>query len=337
MESAYPMASSMPKQMDPRLAYDDPLLASRDFFHSITLFPLGFPLTVESNSQEILQAASASWSYFPQTFDREPVFLSLGVSETRSSELPPVPSFRSRGHLLSIVSDPENFLVCDFKSGFQFGWVTDPVAKDTAYLRYFFLDVAVLTTIQQKFLAPIHGACISHDGHGIALCGPSSAGKSTLAYACSRAGWTYVSDDATFLVRSESSNYAIGNCHTIRFRENTKRFFPELFHLPSSRRANGSHRVEAFTRHLPIRTTANCCIQHVVFLNRNHTGEARLREFDKQSALDWLTSFTSYGETSVRDAELAAYETLLKVPVLELCYTDLEDAVSLLDTLRRSG
>jgi hypothetical protein len=74
-----------------------------------------------------------------------------------------------------------------------------------------------------------------------------------------------------------------------------------------------------------------------VFLNRNHTGEARLREFDKQSALDWLTSFTSYGETSVRDAELAAYETLLKVPVLELCYTDLEDAVSLLDTLRRSG
>ncbi len=63
----------MPKQMDPRLAYDDPLLASRDFFYSITLFPLGFPLTVESNSQDILQAARASWSYFPQTFDREPV------------------------------------------------------------------------------------------------------------------------------------------------------------------------------------------------------------------------------------------------------------------------
>src|SRR3982750_2824968 len=180
MESAYPMASSMPKQMDPRLAYDDPLLASRDFFYSITLFPLGFPLTVESNSQEILRAASATWSYFPQAFDREPVLLSLGVSESHSNELPPVPSFRSRGHLLSMVSDPENFVVCDFSSGFQFGWVTEAVAKDPSFLRYFFLDVAVLTTIQQKHLAPIHGACVSHDGQGIVLCGPSSAGKSTL-------------------------------------------------------------------------------------------------------------------------------------------------------------
>src|SRR3954470_13157160 len=277
----------MPKQMDPRLAYDDPLLASRDFFYSTTLFPLGFPLTVESNSQEILRAASTSWSYFRQAFDREPVFLSLGVSETRSSALPPVPSFRSRGHLLSMVSDPENFLVCDFNTGFQFGWITEAVAKDPSFLRYFFLDVAVLTTLQQKHLAPIHGACVSRNGRGITLCGPSSAGKSTLAYACSRAGWTYVSDDATFLVRSASPRYAIGNCHTIRFRENTKRFFPELFHLPASRRANGSQRIEALTRDLPIQTTAGCHLDHVVFLKRSHTGDARLRPSSKEWALDW--------------------------------------------------
>ncbi len=327
----------MPKQMDPRLAYDDPLLASRDFFHSITLFPLGFPLRIESNSQEILQAASASWSCFQPAFDCEPVVLSLGLSEVRSSDLPPVPSFRSRGHLLSMVSDPDNFVVCDFTSGFQFGWVTEAVAKNPSFLRYYFLDVAVLTTIQQRYLAPIHGACVSRDGHGIALCGPSSAGKSTLSYACSRAGWTYTSDDATFLVRSKTSNYAIGNCHSIRFRESTKRFFPELFHVPSSRRANGSQRIETSTRELPIRTTPDCCLDHVVFLNRNHTGEARLAPFDKQWALDWFTSFTSYGEASVRESQLKAYETLLRVPVWELCYSDLDEAVSLLEPLRRSG
>jgi hypothetical protein len=327
----------MPKQMDPRLAYDDPLLASRDFFHSRTFYPLGFPLTVESNSQEILRAASASWSYFPPVFDREPMFLSLGMSQVPSKALPPAPSFRSRGHLLSIVSDPENFVVCDFKSGFQFGWVSEAVAKDTAFLRYFFLDVAVLTTIQQQHLAPIHGACVSHNGGGVVLCGPSSAGKSTLAYACSRAGWTYVSDDATFLVRSEPLNYAIGNCHTIRFRENTKRFFPELFHLQSSRRANGSQRIETFTRDLPIRTTPACHLEHVVFLNRTDTGEARLQPYNKAFALDWFTSFTSYGETSVRNAQLKAYETLLNAPVWELCYTDLDDAVSLLNDLKRSA
>ena len=327
----------MPKQMDPRLAYDDPLLASRDFFYSTTLYPLGFPLTVESNSQDVLRAASSGWSYFPKAFDHEPIILSLGTSEVRSSGLPPAPSFRSRGHLLSIVSDPENFLVCDFKSGFQFGWISEAVAQDTSFLRYFFLEVAVLTTLQQKHLAPIHGACVAHDGRGIVLCGPSSAGKSTLAYACSRAGWTYVSDDATFLVRSEPLNYAIGNCHTIRFRENTKRFFPELFHLQASRRANGSQRIETFTRELPIQTREACCLDHVVFLNRNHVGEAHLQPFDKAFALDWFTSFTTYGEASVREAQLNAYKTLLDVPVWELCYSDLDDAVSLLNDLKGSS
>jgi hypothetical protein len=327
----------MPKQMDPRLAYDDPLLASRDFFHSVTVFPLGFPLTVESNSEDILRAASTSWSYYPQAFNGEPALLSLGVSESRSDSLPPVPSFRSRGYLLSIISDPENFIVCDFSSGFQFGWVTEAVAHNPSFLRYFFLEVAVLTTLQQKYLAPIHGACVSRNGRGIVFCGPSTAGKTTLAYACSRAGWTYVSDDATFLVRSASPRYAIGNCHTIRFRENAKRFFPELFHFGSSRRANGSQRIEAFTRDLPIQTTADCCLEHVVFLNRNHVGQARLQPSDKDSARDWFTSFTSYGEEKVRRAQLECFEALLDVPVWELSYTDLDDAVSLLESLSQSG
>ncbi|MFL6416034.1 MAG: HPr kinase/phosphorylase [Bryobacteraceae bacterium] len=327
----------MPKQMDPRLAYDDPLLASRDFFYSRTLFPLGFPLRVESNSQHILRAASETWGYFPQAFQQESLVLSLGVSENQSDSLPRAPSFRSRGHLLSIVSDPENFIVCDFASGYQFGWVTEAAAKDPAFLYYFFLDVSVLTTIQQKYLAPIHGACVADNGSGIVLCGPSSAGKSTLAYACSRAGWTYVSDDATFLVRSESARSAIGNCHTIRFRENTKRFFPELFHLPSSTRPNGTQRVQAFTRDLPIQTIPACRLEHVVFLNRNQTGGAQLQPFDKEWALDWFTSFTSYGAESVRHEQQRAYESLLTAPVWELSYSDLEDAVSLLNDLRRPG
>ena len=52
---------------------------------------------------------------------------------------------------------------------------------------------------------------------------------------------------------------------------------------------------------------------------------------------EWFTSFTSYGEASVRDAQLKAYETLLNAPVWELCYTELDDAVSLLNDLKRSA
>jgi hypothetical protein len=62
-----------------------------------------------------------------------------------------------------------------------------------------------------------------------------------------------------------------------------------------------------------------------------------LQPFDKQWMLDWFTSFTSYGEAGVRQAQLESYEALLSVPVWELCYTDLDDAVSLLETLKRPG
>jgi hypothetical protein len=53
--------------------------------------------------------------------------------------------------------------------------------------------------------------------------------------------------------------------------------------------------------------------------------------------LEWFTSFTSYGDISVRQAQQSAYEILLGVPVWELCYSDLDDAVLLLETLKRSG
>jgi hypothetical protein len=62
-----------------------------------------------------------------------------------------------------------------------------------------------------------------------------------------------------------------------------------------------------------------------------------LQPFDKQWALDWFTSFTSFGEATVRNAQLKAYETLLTVPVWELCYNDLDDAVLLLESLKHSG
>jgi hypothetical protein len=323
--------SNVTRPAETRLTYDDPLLASQEFSYSRTLFPLGFPLKIETNSEDVLEAAAASWSFFPCAFEEEPIVLSVGVSDGTERSLPRPPTFRSRNHLLSIVSDAENFLVCDFARGYHFGWISQTLAEEAAFLRYYFLDVAVLTMVQQRFLAPIHGACVARNGRGMLLCGPSSAGKSTLAYGCSRAGWTYVSDDATFLLRSGPDRYAIGNCHSIRFRESTKRLFPELFSLSPSLRPNGTRRIETFTRDLPISTAFACVIDHLVFLDRNQPGPARLERALPARAFDWFAGFACYGEESVRNAQLECYRKLAHAQVWELRYRELEDALRLLD------
>jgi hypothetical protein len=194
----------------------DPLRSNVAFPHSIVVYPLGFPLQLESNSELIIRAAQESWAQFPQAFDEPPVRLSLGVSGY-SGECPP-PVFLSREHLLSIVSDSQNSVICDLAQGFGFGWVTEGVSATRPFLRYHFLDAAVLTMVGELYLTPVHGGLIERDGHGILLCGQSFAGKSTLTYACARSGWTLISDDGTFLVRRRGDRYGIGNPYSIRFR-----------------------------------------------------------------------------------------------------------------------
>src|ERR1700722_2618822 len=168
---------SVPISLDQTLV--DPLRFSLAFSHQVQLYPLGFPLLLESNSSAVIRAGKESWADFPQAFEVPPVRLSLGV-EGISRDMPAAPTFLCREHLLSIVSDTQNSVICDLSQGFSFGWVTENVATARPFLRYHFLDAAVLTMIGQLYLTPIHGGLVALNGRGILLCGESFAGKSTL-------------------------------------------------------------------------------------------------------------------------------------------------------------
>ena len=129
---------------------------------------------------------------------------------------------------MSIIAGPQNFMQCDFDRGFAFGWVTPGTAADHAWLQYQFLTPGGIALAQQRAFAPLHGALVMRQGTGVMFCGDSCAGKSTLAYACARAGWTYVTDDGTFLVRGRDDRYAVGDSQSIRFRTDAPELFPEL-------------------------------------------------------------------------------------------------------------
>jgi hypothetical protein len=301
------------------------------------LYPLGFPLDLETNSQDIIEAASEGWGHFSQTFEEAPVRVSLAVVEGDALTQQAGSHFFWREHLMTIFDGPLNVMVCDFRQGFACGSVTRAVAMDHSLVRYRFLMASANTLIEQRALAPLHGALIVRNGIGVMLCGESFAGKSTLAYACSRAGWIYVSDDATFLVRGSQGRCAIGDPHSIRFREDARRFFPELADRLTVVRPNGKPAIEVFTRELPITVASQCSIDNVVLLARQNSGAARLTRYPKAQALEDWKKYAVLGTEDVRAAQLDCHRRLLEAGTWELEYSSLDGAIARLEQLVDSG
>jgi len=323
----------MPVELQTPPASDDIILHDVPLPLHATFFPLGFPLELATNSAAVIAAARQSWGLSSAAFSETPLLFSLAVTENESGQLPPRPKFRSHRHLMSIVSDAHHQGICDFSSGCGAGWISRRAAENPGFVRLHFLEAPVMTLLVAAHLAPMHGALVTRRGVGIALCGDSFAGKSTLAYACARNGWTFVSDDGTFLRRNSTDRYAVGNPNSIRFREDAKVLFPELAGFKVERRHNGALGIEARTSELPVTTSSGCSIDHLVFLRRTRTGPAGMDRFAKTNALRWLEKATIYGPEDVQESQRRAYHRLLDADIWELHYSDLGDAVSLLDQL----
>ncbi len=331
-------ACLMPQLLSMEKVFPDPVLSAFELPLRQTFYPLGFPLELQTNSVEVIAAASEGWGDFQQAFDEEPVRFCLGVLEGNGDAAPlETTVVRSREHIMSIIADPENFVICDFNRGLAFGWVTQSTAADHPLLRYHFLVAGGATLVSQRVFAPLHGALVMRNGTGVMLTGDSLAGKSTLAYACARAGWTYVSDDGAFLVRGRDDRYAVGDPHNIRFRPDAPGLFPELADRLVTIRPNGKLAIELPTRDLAINTAAGCNVNHVVYLNRALQANARLGRTCKDRAREEWSQHAAYGTQEVRQAQLDCQERLLTAQLWEMQYSDLDEAVARLEVLVDSG
>ncbi len=323
----------MPVEMESPLALDDVFLQSLPLPERATFFPLGFPLELATNSEAVMAAARRSWGIFPAAYSEAPVSFFLTVTEHEDERLPPRPRFRSYLHLMSIVADARNQVICDFDRGCAFGWVTRRVAEHAGYLRLHFLEGAAMTMLAASHLAPIHGALVTRRGVGVILCGESFSGKSTLSYACARSGWTFVSDEGTFLLRNREGRQATGNPHSVRFREDAKTLFPELQNCRVRTKPNGEPGMEVSTSELPVVTASSCSVDHLVFLRRSKSGPASINRFSAADALAWLERAVLYGPSEAQASQREAYRRLTSAGIWELHYSSLSDAVNLLEQL----
>jgi hypothetical protein len=315
---------------------DDPLLVSTPLPLRAVFYPLGFAVEIHTNSKDILTAAQESWGMYKQEFFERPVEIRVGVAGN-TAVCSAVPFFRSQRHLLSIVSDNETFGLCDLSKGFGYCWTTPGTAKNRPFFRYHFLEGIALCLLGQLYWTPVHAACVALHGKGLLLCAQSGTGKSSLALACARAGWTFISDDAAELIRSRRDRTVVGNPYHMRFRESACKLFPDLRQRLVKVRGNGKVGIELPTAELGIKTATQSTVDHIIFLQRRSSGPARLEHFSKDEAFELLSEVARYGEAEVRDAQIESVRHLLAGPVCALSYSDLDSAVERLRLLVETG
>jgi len=300
--------------------------------------PLGFAVEVATNSADVLEAAQQNWRSFDPVFNARPVELRIAVLDGHASECPPPPTCRGQRNLVMFVASPHDFAVCDLTTGFASCWLSASTVANGAYLRYHFLDAMALLLIEALYLTPIHAACIAFEGCGLLLCGDSGAGKSSLSFACARRGWTFISDDSSFLVRGGKHNVVVGNPYHLHFRESATELFADLKSHRLAPRINGEIAIELTTANMPeIITSPQSRIDFLVFINRRASGPPSLRPFSKERASVVLEQVVCYGEQHVREAQKLALRDLLCQEVLELQYSDLDSAIGCLEDLVRNG
>lgn len=301
-----------------------------------TFYPLGFPAELRTNSAEMMAQAEEKWGIFEQRFDTETIQLDTHVVETDSVECPPAPWCKIMQPLVVTVADANNYSIADISLNKTQMTLSNAALQNKAYLRCFFLDGIVGCHLATRHATPVHAACVELDGRGMLLCGDSGAGKSTLSYACARSGWTYVTDDSSFLLNSGTKRLVTGNCHQVRFRPSAAEFFPEVRGLEITPRAAGKPSIELPTAPMShIRLSQSAKVDFIVFINRC-AGPPELRPYRKDVARYFMRQ-ALYGSPQSLAAQYKAIEHLLAAEVFELQYSELDWAIDRLEKLIREG
>jgi hypothetical protein len=308
------------------------LLTGIDLPLSGTFHPAGFPLHLATNSPDVLEAACEAWGAWDRAFDTDPLHFHAIVRP--DGPVSGAPTYFVQSGLLSFVADSHNFATADSRTLTASFFLSEKTCEDHVLLRWLFLDAMAYMLLTQRYVLSLHAACVARADGGILLCGRSGAGKSTLSVACARSGFTFLSDDCTWILTGTDTPVAIGKPHQARLRSDAARHFPELEGFPARAMPNGKLSMEVPTSLLrAVRTAPQIRVERLVFLDRTGEDTARVDRIDSgEAAALLLQDLPSYGP-EVNATHERTVAMLAALPAWRLKYRTLSDAIHLLSDL----
>jgi hypothetical protein len=140
----------MPQAVELPHSVSDPLYTLVALEEDEIFFPYGFPVRIRSNSRMVLEVARESWGGDLCRYDHEPLEVRIILAKSSSPACTNPPTFRSQGHLMSVVLDRENFASLDLEAGFAFGWATTSTAENQDYFRQSLLEAMVYSLLEAR-------------------------------------------------------------------------------------------------------------------------------------------------------------------------------------------
>jgi hypothetical protein len=311
----------------------DPLKVRAPLGEVLTLYPLGFPVEIAANRREVLQAAEQSWRAYPKLFEEPPYRVRVFVEGEAPATGPP--AYRQQGHLFVVACDAANFAVSDATRRLAACWISRGALARPEWFRSCLLEAVVFAGLTQLHLTPLHAACVARNGRGILLCGPAGAGKSTLAYACVRQGWTYLADESPLLVRDREDRLVVGKPGSLKLALEAARLFPELSdRTPEPDGGNGQPAILVSTA--GFETAFSVEADLVVLLERADEA-AQLSPVEPGAALAQLLAEIPFFGEEVYAEQKRSLERLLASGAWRLRYRSPDEAVQQLHKLTEGG
>jgi len=261
-------------------------------------FPLlGVPLEIRSNSVAVIAAAERAFGGWrglaPELIEPvAPRVIDLIVHPVEQSapHAHGAPPFVQRIHSnCFLASDGVNLLTAQYDQGRALGFIAPELLANEARLRYSVLELLGLLLVTQHDRVPLHAGAVVRDGRAILLAGRSTAGKSTLCYACLREGFQLLAEDMVYVSRRRGMRLW-GVPWQIHLLPDAVRFFPELADVPAEIQANGKLKLAVETASFD----ADCALRYadraVVCVVERHAGlESILEPVDAVAAIAALS------------------------------------------------
>jgi hypothetical protein len=221
----------------------EPLGHSAPMAYHARFAVLGIPVEFSTNSPAVIEVAAQAFAHWhglaPELVAQLPPRAVRIVVQPGERPYVSGAPFTHRAHSgCWLATCGESMLVAQLDRGEALAFVVPELVADAAHFRYNVVESLALALASRHDRVPVHAGAVVYGGRAVLLMGQSTAGKSTLCYACVRDGFQLLAEDVIY-VSLAGGLRMWGHSRHIHLLPDAPRHFGELAGVAPRVQANG--------------------------------------------------------------------------------------------------